>query len=81
MPFDIEPLWAQLLGYIEEGLVVPVVGSGLLNVSTPQGSTSYYAYLAERLAERVGISSAELPAGSELNAVACRYLAKGRPSR
>ncbi len=77
MPFDTESLWAQLLGYIEEGLVVPVIGSGLLNVSTPQGSTSYYSYLAAQVAERVGVSSAGLPAGSELNQVACRYLAKG----
>jgi len=77
VPFDTESLWAQLLGYIEEGLVVPVVGSGLLQVPTPQGGVSYYSYLAERLAESVGVSSAELTAGSELNDVACRYLAKG----
>ncbi len=77
MPFDTESLWAQLLGYIEEGLVIPVVGSGLLQVSTQQGNKSYYAYLAERVAERLGVSAAELPTGNELNAVACRYLTKG----
>ncbi len=76
MPFDAESHWAQLIGYIEEGLVVPVVGSGLLSVDTPEGSVSYYAHVAKRLAERLDVSSAKLPPGGELSEVACRHLAR-----
>lgn len=77
MPPEIETLWAQLLGYIEEGLVVPIVGPGLLATSSPEGDTPYYAHLAVRLAHKIGVPSEDLPRGDELNEVACRYLARG----
>jgi hypothetical protein len=76
LPVDVESLWAQLLGYLEEGLVIPVVGSGLLNVQVTQDAdSSYYAYLAERLAQRIGVASDGLPTGGELNEVASRHMA------
>ncbi len=74
---EIESLWDQLLAYIEEGLVVPIVGPGLLAVSGREGETSYYSYLAVQLAQRIGVSPDSLPEGNELNEVACRHLARG----
>jgi hypothetical protein len=66
---EIERLWTQLLHYIEEGRVVPIIGPGLL------GETM--AELATELANRMGVSSDKLPPGAELNTVACRHLEKG----
>jgi hypothetical protein len=73
---DVETHWAKLIGYMEEGRVVPVVGSGSLQVDDSKGATpSYYARLAVKLAERLEVSSSKLPVGTELNEVACRHLA------
>jgi TIR domain/SIR2-like domain len=69
--------WDTLLQLIEEGKVVPIAGQDLLAVDTPSGSKMLYAYLAEQLAEYLGISADSLPPGIELNEVAYRYLAQG----
>jgi TIR domain/SIR2-like domain len=69
--------WDTLLQLIEEGKVVPIAGQDLLAVDTPSGSKMLYAYLAEQLAEYLGISADSLPSGIELNEVAYRYLAQG----
>jgi hypothetical protein len=72
-----EPLWAQLLGYIDEGLVVPIIGPGLVTVQESDGAVTYYAELARRVAERTGVSADDLPPGGELNEVACRFISRG----
>jgi hypothetical protein len=73
---DVETHWAKLIGYMEEGRVVPFVGSGSLQVDDGKGGTSsYYARLAVQLAERLDVSSSKLPAGTELNEIACRHMA------
>jgi len=72
---DIETHWAKLIGYMEEGRVIPVVGSGSLQFDDGEGTTSYYAHLARKLAQRLGVSSDDLPSGTELNEVAVRHLA------
>jgi len=74
---DIETHWAKLIGYMEEGRVIPVVGSGSLQVDDGEGTTSYYAHIARRLAKRLDVSADDLPAGTELNEVAVRHLAAG----
>ena len=71
--------WEQLLQLIEEGRVIPVVGQDLLTVSDAAGSGLLYPYLAARLAEYFDLPAENLPAGAELNEVACRYLAQGNP--
>jgi len=71
--------WDQLLQLIDEGRVIPVVGQDLLKLDESGGSQLLYPYLANRLAEYLGISIDQLPDGGELNAVACRYLAQGNP--
>ncbi len=67
--------WDQLLQFIEEGRVVPIVGRDLLTVGFEGRRTNLYPLLAERLADYLGVEAEELPAGGELNEVACRYLA------
>jgi len=69
-----ERLWEQLLDFIEDGRVIPVIGPELLMLELDGKSTLLYSYLAEQLAKRLQISSE--PADT-LNVVACRYLSQG----
>ena len=50
--------------------------SGSSDHRTPAGPKLLYAYLAEQLAEYVGVSADNLPPGGELNEVAYRFLAQ-----
>ena len=72
---DTEQLWDQVLQFIEEGRVIPVVGPELLILEAGGRTAHLYAYLAERLAKRLRITSSS---GDTLNTVVCRYLAEGR---
>lgn len=71
---DEERSWDQLLQFIEEGRVVPIIGQELLRVRMEGRDESLYAYLARRLADYLHVSANDLPEGGELNAVACRYI-------
>ena len=68
--------WDTLLQLIEEGKVVPIAGQDLLIVDTPVGPKLLYTYLAEQLADYLGVSAENLSLGSELNDVAYRFLAQ-----
>jgi hypothetical protein len=74
---DIARLWDQLLEYIEEQRVIPIVGQDLLTVQWQGRAVPLYRLLAERLAGALGVSAEDLDQGSPLNTVACRYLAQG----
>ncbi len=74
---DIELFWEQLLEYVEEGCVVPVVGQGLLGLPLPAGEVPLHRLLAERLAARLKVTMQDYPPGGELDAVAYRYLDGG----
>ncbi len=67
--------WDQLLQFIEEGRVIPIVGRDLLSVGFEGRQVHLYPLLARRLADYLGVESRDLPAGGELNEVCCRYLA------
>jgi hypothetical protein len=70
--------WDQLLQLIEEQRVVPVVGQDLLTVPGAGGVlTPLYLHFATRLSDYFDIQNEQLPAGAELNEIACRYLAQG----
>ena len=71
---DTEQLWRQLLSFIEDGRVIPVIGPELLLHDIDGKTMLLYSYLAEQLAKRLQISSE--PADT-LNAVVCRYLCQG----
>lgn len=76
--FD-EDVWEDLLNYIEEKRVVPIVGPELLKVETESGPRLLNGWVAEKLAARLNVDTAALPEPLSLNDVVCTYLAnRGR---
>ncbi len=71
--------WDDLLSFIEERRVVPIIGPELLEVDTADGPRLLYEWIAERLADKLGVDPAALPKPLTLNDVICWYLAaRGR---
>jgi hypothetical protein len=71
--------WEDLLSFIEERRVIPIVGPELLQVATDGGPRLLYDWLAERLAARLNVDVAALPQPYTLNDVVCWFLAaRGR---
>ena len=71
--------WDDLLSFIEERRVIPILGPELLQVSTEQGSRLLYDWLAEKLAVRLNVDVSALPQPYTLNDVVCWFLAaRGR---
>src|SRR5215468_5052217 len=71
--------WDDLLSFIEERRVVPIVGPELLMVATERGPRLLYEWAAERLAARLNVDTAQLPQPYTLNDVVCVFLAaRGR---
>jgi hypothetical protein len=71
--------WEDLLSYIEERRVIPIVGPELLLVSTERGPRLLLDWVAEKLAGRLNVNIAELPQPYTLNDVICWFLsARGR---
>jgi len=74
-----EDAWDDLLSYIEERRVIPIVGPELLQVRTDKGPRLLYDWLAEKLAGRLNVDVSELPQPYTLNDVVCYFLgARGR---
>ncbi|HVU82053.1 MAG TPA: toll/interleukin-1 receptor domain-containing protein [Rhodanobacteraceae bacterium] len=71
--FD-EDAWDDLLNYIEEHRVIPIIGPDLLRVQTDGGLRPLYVWLAEKLAARLSVNTAELPQPLTLNDVMCSWL-------
>ncbi|MGN6789292.1 MAG: toll/interleukin-1 receptor domain-containing protein [Rhodanobacteraceae bacterium] len=71
--FD-DDAWDDLLNYIEEHRVIPIIGPELLRVQTDSGLRPLYGWLAEKLAARLAVDTAELPQPTALNDVVCCYL-------
>ena len=69
--------WDQLLQFIEEGRIVPIVGQDLLTVDVDGQEVLLYPYLAEKLARYLDVPADGLPAMGALNEVAYRFLAQG----
>ncbi len=71
--------WEDLLSFIEERKVIPIVGPELLQVTTDCGPRLRYDWLAEKLAARLNVDSADLPPAYTLNDEICLFLAaRGR---
>jgi hypothetical protein len=66
--------WEDLVNYIEERRVVPIVGPELLRVETESGPRPLYDWMAERLAAKLGVDTTRLPEGYTLNDVVCWFL-------
>ena len=74
-----EDAWEDLLDFIDERRVIPIVGPELLTVETPAGPRLLYDWMAEKLAARLGVDTARLPDPYSLNDVVCWFLsARGR---
>jgi len=71
--------WDDLLSFIEERRVIPIVGPELLLVATERGPRLLLDWVAERLAGRLNVDVHELPQPYTLNDVVCWFLsARGR---
>ena len=76
--FD-DDAWEDLLNYIEEKRVIPIVGPELLRVETESGPRLLYDWLAEKFAMRLNVDPRTLPSPFTLNDVVCQFLAgRGR---
>ena len=71
--FD-EDAWDDLLNYIEERRVIPIIGPDLLRVEIDGVSRPLYVWLAEKLAIRLSVDVTGLPEPLSLNDVLCCYL-------
>jgi hypothetical protein len=74
LPHLDEDAWDDLLNYIEERRVIPIVGPDLLRVETEHGPRLLYEWLAEKLAARLSVDTTKLPQPLNLNDVVCSYL-------
>jgi TIR domain/SIR2-like domain len=74
-----ENAWDDLLRFIEERRVIPIVGPELLMVATEDRPRLLYDWIAERLAAKLNVDTRRLPQPYTLNDVVCWFLAdRGR---
>src|SRR3954467_12531557 len=73
-PFH-DDVWEDLLNYIEEKRVIPIVGPELLKVQTETGPRLLVEWLAEKLAARLNVDIAPLAQPLLLNDGVCASLA------
>ncbi len=69
-----EGFWDNLLDYIEDRTVVPVIGPELVTVREGDREVLLYRWVAERLAADLGLPVAELPGDFGLNEVVALHL-------
>ncbi len=67
--------WSDLLDYMDQGKVLPVVGEGV--VTFGERETPLYAHLATQLVERLRIRTSRLSAAPTLGEVASEHLLRG----
>src|SRR6202051_1586231 len=71
--------WDDLLSFIEERRVIPIVGPELLQVTTHRGPRLRCVWLAGRPGSRLNVDVTSLPQPYTLNDVVCWFLAaRGR---
>jgi hypothetical protein len=74
-----EDAWDDLLNFIEEKRVIPIVGPELLKVETSAGPRLLYDLMAEKLAAKLNVDTSKLPEAYTLNDVVCWFLSsRGR---
>ncbi len=69
-----EDAWDDLLNFIEERRVIPIIGPELLRIDVDGQSRMLLDWLAEKLAKRLSVDVAGLPPPVSLNDVVCCYL-------
>jgi len=71
-------LWSQLIRFIRDGAVVPVIGPELLEIPSAEGgSKNFYTLVAEELAQRLALEPPQSTGARALNEVASSFLASG----
>ncbi|MGE5615312.1 MAG: toll/interleukin-1 receptor domain-containing protein, partial [Bacillota bacterium] len=79
LPHLDEDAWEDLLNFIEEKRVIPIVGPELLKIETPSGPRLLYDWVAEKMAAKLNVDLSQLPPDYNLNDVVCWFLsARGR---
>src|SRR5262249_16767350 len=73
-----QEIWDELLAYVEDGRVIPIVGPDLLRVEVDGQTVVLDQYLARKLAARQGLPADALPAAPTLNQVVCQLLRRQR---
>ena len=74
-----EDAWDDLLNYIEERRVIPIIGPELLLVDTETGPRAFQDWLAEKLAARLNVDLSRLPQPYTLSDVVSWHVAsRGR---
>lgn len=77
-PAEQDFFWDDLLEYIDERRVIPIVGAELLTVRDDSGEEQpLQRVLAHKLAERLRISAEDVNGDDALHQVVCRYLQRG----
>jgi TIR domain len=74
-PIGTDDFWEDLLDFIEQGKVIPVIGEHA--VTFGEGNEPLYPWLALELANRLGVTGARLTATPTLNDVAREHLLAG----
>jgi hypothetical protein len=74
MPDLQEGFWDNLLDYIQDRTVIPVIGSELVTVREDERDVPLYGWIAQRLAGDLKLPTAELPEGFDLNDVVSMHL-------
>jgi TIR domain/SIR2-like domain len=74
---SVEAFLDDLLEFVEDGKVVPIIGEELLRVRQNGNEFPLYRYLADKLAQRLEIPADSLPPEPSLNGVVCHYLQTG----
>lgn len=73
--FEVEEFWEDLLAFVEEGRVIPVVGTELLTIEDNGRSVPLYHAVAERLLKKYGVAGT---GHQSLNEAVCALAASGR---
>jgi len=69
-----EGFWDNLLDYVQDRTVVPVIGPELVTVREGGLVVPLYRWIAQRLAANLGLPTAELPESFDLNDVVSLHL-------
>ena len=64
-----EGFWDNLLDYIQDRTVIPVIGSELVTVREDGRDVPLYRWIAQRLAGDLKLPTADLPGGFDLSVV------------
>jgi hypothetical protein len=74
MPEMQEGFWDNLLDYIQDRTVIPVIGSELVTVQEEGRDVPLYRWIAQRLAGDLKLPADELPADFDLNDVVSMHI-------